>query len=75
MSQRITKKMLENALNRLNYYAKKKYTMEGAYGFVRLTNETRSRNITVLMSKRELYYTIQAIIEFILNESRKNDGG
>jgi len=68
MSYRIKIKELENALDRLNYYAKKKYTIEGAYGKVRLTTEDRSKNITILMTKRELYYTIQAIIEFILNE-------
>jgi len=61
---------LENALDRLNYYAKKKYAIEGAYGKVRLTTEDRSINISILMTKRELYYTIQAIIEFILNERR-----
>jgi len=68
---RITKAMLENALERLNYYARKKYTIEGAYGMVRLTTEDRSINITILMTKRELYYTIQGIIEFILNERRE----
>jgi len=68
MSTRIKMKDLENALERLNYYAKKKYTIEGAYGCVRLVTEDRSRNITALMTKRELYYAIQAIIEFILNE-------
>jgi len=68
---RIKMRDLENALDRLNYYAEKKYAIEGAYGKVRLTNEDRSINISVLMTKSELYYTIQAIIEFILNERRK----
>jgi len=72
--RRITYKHLNNVLEWLNEMSMKKYEIEGCYGLVRLVSRTEKHgviNISTLMSKRELYETISAIINYVRNEARE----
>lgn len=68
---RIGKKDLETILNQLNSLALKRYELESVYGQWRLTTKGGSLNITPLLSKRELFYVIKSLINFINEERRK----
>ena len=61
---RITNKDVENVLERLNAVSKNKYSLEWAYGGVKLLKDD-SREITLYRhTKKELYHIILAILKW-----------
>jgi hypothetical protein len=76
MVDRITRSRLDKELEYLNMVSKKMYIIEEAYGKVRLAvclNGKDTRNgisdITPLMTKSELFYTLKTIWRYIVTES------
>lgn len=65
---RITEKLLDNRIKNINNSTGRKYSLEYAYGGVKLVHPYETGGYTdesYRMTKREMYYVLEALQHFI----------
>lgn len=67
MAQRITEKFLDNMIKNINNSTGRKYSLNYAYGGVRLVHACGNgyTEESYRMTKREMYYVLDALQKFI----------
>ncbi len=67
MAQRITEKILDNMIKNINEHTGRKYSLDYAYGGVRLVRASGNgyTEESYRMTKREMFYVLNALQKFI----------
>ena len=74
MTFRVTDQDLKVAVERLNELSKRTYRLDGSYGKVHLVvmeKGTSINNVSNMNTKKELYYQLHTILNYLERESKE----